>query len=168
MHEHNKKKKNRNSSSGWIFFNDPVIIMKYICSQLASNVKSKGKVLKLIIIWVTPIMGIPTKWHLQPAKAQIRLCIHAVWSEPSQFAWECYESQTIYGAKSGVSDQTKLLHMPLCWNSRDIAQIPLTKAVTNSCSFVLYLNARYMNFHKNKSLTDIDGVSIHKVETRKS
>ena len=36
-------------------------------------------------------MRFPTMWYVRPAKTQISLCIHAVWSEPFLVAWIFYE-----------------------------------------------------------------------------
>ena len=48
----------------------------------------------------------PTKWHVRPAKTQISLGIHPVWSESSLFVWRKLESLATHLAHSKDSDQT--------------------------------------------------------------
>ena len=47
-----------------------------------------------------------TKWHLRPAKTQISLGIHPVWSESSLSAWSNLRSLATHWAHSEHSDQT--------------------------------------------------------------
>ena len=48
----------------------------------------------------------PTKWHVRPAKTQISLGIHPVWSESSLSAWRKLGSLATHWAHSEDSDQT--------------------------------------------------------------
>ena len=48
----------------------------------------------------------PTKWHVCPAKTQIRLGIRPVWSESLLSAWEKLKSLATRWKHSEVSDQT--------------------------------------------------------------
>ena len=48
----------------------------------------------------------PTKWHVHPAKTQISLGIHPVWSESSLSAWRKLWSLASHWAHSKDSDQT--------------------------------------------------------------
>ena len=56
----------------------------------------------------------PTKWHVRPAKTQIRLVIRPVWSEYSLSAWRKLGSLVTHWAHSEDPDQTR--RMPrLIW-----------------------------------------------------
>ena len=48
----------------------------------------------------------PTKWHVRPAKTQISLGIHPVWSESSLSAWRKLGSLATHWVHSEDSDQT--------------------------------------------------------------
>ena len=48
----------------------------------------------------------PTKWHVCPAKTQIRLGIRPVWSESSLSAWRKLEPLATHWVHSQDSDQT--------------------------------------------------------------
>ena len=52
------------------------------------------------------LMTKPTKWHVRPAKTQISLGIHPVWSESSPSAWRKLGSWDINWVHSEDSDQT--------------------------------------------------------------
>ena len=51
-------------------------------------------------------MSKPTKWHVRPAKTQISLGIHPVWSESSLSAWRKLGSLATHWKHSENSDQT--------------------------------------------------------------
>ena len=51
----------------------------------------------------------PTKWHVRPAKTQIRLGIRSVWLESSLSAWRKLGSLAIHWLHSKESDQTALI-----------------------------------------------------------
>ena len=48
--------------------------------------------------------------HMLPAKIQISLCIHAVWSESSLSAFWITKDAKFYHADNGDSDQTAWMH----------------------------------------------------------
>ena len=48
----------------------------------------------------------PKKWNVRPAKIQISLYIHPVWSESSMSAWRKFGSLATHWAHSKDSDQT--------------------------------------------------------------
>ena len=52
------------------------------------------------------LMTKPTKWHVRPAKTQISLGIHPVWSESSMSACRKLGSPATHWAHSEDSDQT--------------------------------------------------------------
>ena len=52
------------------------------------------------------LMTKPTKWHVRPAKTQISLGIHTVWSGSSLSAWRKLASLATHWAHSEDSDQT--------------------------------------------------------------
>ena len=52
------------------------------------------------------LMTKPTKWHVRPAKTQISLGIHPIWSESSLSAWKELGSLATTWAHSEDSDQT--------------------------------------------------------------
>ena len=53
-----------------------------------------------------PSMTKPTKWHVHPARTQISLGIHPVWSESSLSAWRKLGSLATHWAHSEDSDPT--------------------------------------------------------------
>ena len=53
-----------------------------------------------------PLMTKPTKWHVHPAKTQISLVIHPVWSESSPCAQLVTKDPSFLHADSEDSDQT--------------------------------------------------------------
>ena len=52
------------------------------------------------------LMTKPTKWHVHPAKTQISLVTHPVWSESSLSAWRKLGSLATHWVHSEDSDQT--------------------------------------------------------------
>ena len=50
-----------------------------------------------------------TKWHMRPAKTQISLGVHPVWSESSLSAWRNHGSLATHLVHSEDSDQTELM-----------------------------------------------------------
>ena len=76
----------------------------------------------------------PTKWHVRPAKTQINLGIHPVWSESSLCTQWVAKDPSLLHADSEDSDQTgrmprliclRCSHMPLCWFCHEAAQLLL-------------------------------------------
>ena len=70
-------------------------------------------------------MRFPTIWYVGPAKAQISLCIHAVWSEPLllleypmtvKLLTEQYLE--FLSLKGGCTSECTHVKMPHCWKSR--------------------------------------------------
>ena len=55
-------------------------------------------------------MRFPTMWYVRPAKPQIRLCIHPVWSEPLLVAWIFCECSATEWTSFGVSKLKRRLH----------------------------------------------------------
>ena len=75
----------------------------------------------------------PTKWHVRPAKTQISLGIHQVWTESSLSAWRKLWSLAILWAHSEDSDQTG--RMPrLIW-----------VFAGRTCQFVCFVMRRRVN-----------------------
>ena len=80
------------------------------------------------------LMTKPTKWHVHPAKTQISLCIHPVWSESSLSAWRKLESFASDWADREDSDQSRWMPrliwvfmlgaQSFCWFCHEAAQIP--------------------------------------------
>ena len=88
------------------------------------------------------LMTKPTKWHVRPAKTQISLGIHPVWSESSLSTWRKLGSLATHWAHSeDWSDwaeaqadlSLRWAHMPLCWFCREAAQmwIPFSRLTFN-------------------------------------
>ena len=74
----------------------------------------------------------PTQWHVRPAKTQISLGIHPVWSESSLSAWRKLRSLATNWAHSKYwSDWTdaqadlslRWAHMPFCWFCHDATHL---------------------------------------------
>ena len=70
----------------------------------------------------------PTKWHVRPAKTQISLGFHPVWSEYSLSAWRKLRSLATHVAYREDSDAQAALsrhwaHISFCWLSHDVAQM---------------------------------------------
>ena len=69
----------------------------------------------------------PTMWYVRPAKTQISLRIHTVWSEPLLVAWIFYACYATDWTSFGVSKLKRRLHrlvkMTHCWKSHVAAQI---------------------------------------------
>ena len=55
-------------------------------------------------------MRFPTMWYVRPAKPQISLRIHAVWSEPSLVAWLLYDCKATGWTSFGVSKLKRRMH----------------------------------------------------------
>ena len=68
-------------------------------------------------VWLADIrrgMGFPTMWYVRPAKPQISLRIHAVWSEALLVAWIFYECYATEWTQFGVSKSNRRL-LRLVW-----------------------------------------------------
>ena len=103
-----------------------------------------------VILEMSHLMTKPTKWHMRPAKTQISLGIHPVWSESWLYTqWVAKEpsflnvditSASLLSAlrKLGLSAQPRLwsgwadaqadlslrwAHMPFCWFCHEAAEI---------------------------------------------
>ena len=84
----------------------------------------------------------PTKWHVCPAKTQISLGIHPIWSESSLSAWRKLGSLATHWVHSEDSDQTG--QMPrLIWVFRGCTVILLVLSWGGSIS-VFNANSVYM------------------------
>ena len=64
------------------------------------------KQIAVIIQKMSCLMTKPTKWHVRPAKTQISLGIHPVWSESSLSTWRKLGSLATHWGHSEDSDQT--------------------------------------------------------------
>ena len=62
-----------------------------------------------------------TKWHVLPAKTQISLGIHAVWSESSLCVQQVVKGPMFLHADSEDSD--RWVHMPFCWFCHAVAHL---------------------------------------------
>ena len=62
--------------------------------------------LKSCLALLSRLVTKPTKWHMRPAKTQISLGTHTVWSESSLSAWKKLRSLATHWAHSEDSDQT--------------------------------------------------------------
>ena len=71
--------------------------------------------------YLSRLMTKPTKWHVRPAKPQIRLCLRPVWSESSMSARSKRGSLATRWVHSRDSDQTGRMPM-LIWVSVDSDQ----------------------------------------------
>ena len=76
----------------------------------------------------------PTKWHVRPAKTQVSLGIHPVWSESSLSAWRKLGSLATHWVHSEGSDQTgrtpRLIWSSLgaqsfCWFCHEAAHLSI-------------------------------------------
>ena len=76
----------------------------------------------------------PTKWHMRPAKTQISLGIHPVWSDSSLSAsWVAKDLMILHADSEDWSDwadaqadlSIRWAHMPLCWFWREAAHITI-------------------------------------------
>ena len=75
----------------------------------------------------------PTKWHVHPVKAQIRLGIRPVWSESSLFAWRKLGSLATHlstqrrlwsdWANAQADLSLRWAHKSFCWFRHDAAQL---------------------------------------------
>ena len=81
---------------------------------------------------MSSLMTKPTKWSELPAKTQISLGIHAVWSEFSLSAWRNIGSWATHWVHSKDSDQTRQMprliwvfagHTSFCWFCHAAAQM---------------------------------------------
>ena len=72
-------------------------------------------------IYLSRSMRFPTMWYVRPAKPQISLPIHTVWSEPLQVAWIFYDCWATDWTSFGVSKLQRRLHRLVwvytCWNT---------------------------------------------------
>ena len=71
-------------------------------------------------VYMGPGMRFPTIWYVRPAKAQTRLRIHAVWSEPLLVAWifhKCSATDwTSFGASKPKRKLQRLVRVYTCQN----------------------------------------------------
>ena len=83
---------------------------KPVCRSLQLGIKDSNWPSQLQRLASLKIMSClmtkPTKWHMHPAKTQISLDIHPVWSESSLSAWRKLGSLATYWVHSKDSDQT--------------------------------------------------------------
>ena len=81
------------------------------------------------LIKITHLMTKPTKWHVRPAKTQISLGIHPVWSESSLSTHWVAKDPSFLHTDSEDSDQTgrklslRWAQMPFWWLCHEAAQI---------------------------------------------
>ena len=72
--------------------------------------------------YLSRLMTKPTKWHMRPAKTQIRLGIRPVWSESLLNAQWVAKDPSFLHADSEDSDLSlRLAHMPFCWFCHEAA-----------------------------------------------
>ena len=72
--------------------------------------------------YLSRLMTKPTKWHVRPAKTQVSLGIHLVWSESSLSTWRKLRSLVTYWAHSEDSDLCLCLaHRSSCWFCQEAA-----------------------------------------------
>ena len=86
---------------------------------------------RFLFLNLSRLMTKPTKWHVHPAKTQISLGIHPVWSESLLCAeWVVAKDPSFLHADSEdrsdlADDQADLglcwTHMPFCWFYHDAA-----------------------------------------------
>ena len=62
--------------------------------------------IRFILLYLSRLTTKPVKWHVRPAKTQIKLGIRPVWSESSLSTWGKLRSLAIIRAHSEASDQT--------------------------------------------------------------
>ena len=110
-------------------------INKQSSKQTPTYIKDKSKnIIKLICreTYFSQRMTKPTKWHMRPAKTQISLGIHPVWSESSLSAWRTLGSWATHSVHSEdwsdwADAQADLshrwAHMPFCWFCHALAHL---------------------------------------------
>ena len=87
-------------------------------------------------------MRFPTMWYVRPAKPQISLCIHTVWSEPLLVSLEYsmivklltehhLKFLSLKGGCRGSTEST-LVKMPHCWKSHVMARFVCVDALCPS------------------------------------
>ena len=59
----------------------------YYLENRKSTIANRKLLMKSWMNYMSRLMTKPTKWHVRPAKTQISLGIHPVWSESSLCAW---------------------------------------------------------------------------------
>ena len=91
----------------------------------------------------------PTKWHVRPAKTQISLCTHPVWSESSLSAGRNLGPLATYWAHSKDSDQTGRIPR-LIWVFAGRTVILLVLSLGGS---VIDLCSVSLRFHKFQTFT---------------
>ena len=78
-----------------------------ICStDCSSDLKALCYLQQLLYCHMSRLVTKPTKWHVPPAKPQIRLGIRPVWSESSLSAWRKLGSLATHWVHSEGSNQT--------------------------------------------------------------
>ena len=84
---------------------------------------------------VSRIMTKPAKWHVRPAKTQISLGIHPVWSESLLSAWRKLGSLATHWVHSKDSDQTEPM-LRLIWVFAGRTVILLVLSWHSSCMLI--------------------------------
>ena len=66
-----------------------------------------------------------TKWHVCPAKTQLSLCIHLVWSESSLCAqWVAKDTVLIHVADAQADPSLRWAHRSFCWFCGGLTSTP--------------------------------------------
>ena len=116
------------------------------------------------------LMTKPTKWHVRPAKTQISLDIHPVWSESSLSAWRKLGSLATHWAHSEDSDQTGRMTL-IRWADAQ-ADLSLRWAHTHFVNFVMrqlklvlqhYVNINELSSHEKTTLSDLVSSSLNRI-----
>ena len=98
-------------------------------SKKNANMHFDNKVI-IFISHTSHLMTKPTKWALRPAKTQISLGIHPVWSESSLSAWRKVGSLATHWAHSEdwshwadtqANQSLRWAHRPYCWFCHEAA-----------------------------------------------
>ena len=82
----------------------------------------------------------PTKWHMHPAKTQISLGIHPVWSESSLCAqWVAKDPRFLHAVSEDLVDiqadlSLRWAHISFCW---------FCQAVTHLLNSIKFLDTRF-------------------------
>ena len=87
---------------------------------------------KLCNYHISRLVTKPKKWPVRPAKTQISLGIHPVWSDPSLCArWVAKDPISLHADSEDWSDwadaqadlSLRWSHMPICWFCHEVAYI---------------------------------------------
>ena len=122
----------------------------------------------LCLYHLTHPMTKPTKWHVHPAKTQISLGIHPVWSESSlssqrnigPLLWTTYWAHS-EDWSDWVNAQADLslhwVHMSFCWFCRVVAHLRTTKMQINLHSLISIVIIRSLD--SARPIDDISKIS---------